>query len=271
MIGAQIRHPEKPKTFIKDLADFNSGDSIHFAAPAKNLERLRNLNVKNIWIIGANDKELSKILKWINPTYLNLYQVLVKDLSILETLAGTETLVLNWNTKAAALWDMSKNRNLRTLEITDFSKIHDLGQLALATQLTSLVIGGGTEKPMKIESLQPLSKLTSLRYLALSNLKVADDTLAALGGLINLEELEISNQFDTKEYALLATKLRNTRCRMFQAINPCKIVGTDGKIVWDTMVTGRRKPFLLAAKDADKIEKYKRNFELIKSAELKEK
>ncbi len=48
-------------------------------------------------------------------------------------------------------------------------------------------------------------------------------------------------------------------------------MGTDGKIVSDTMVTGRRKPFLLAAKDADKIEKYKRNFELIKSAELKEK
>lgn len=269
MIGTKIRHPEKPNTFIKDLADFDSGDSIHLASTAINLERLKDLDVKNIWLVGANDKELGKILKWINPTYLNLYQVLVKDLSIIETLARTETLVLNWNTKATALWDISKNRDLRTLEITDFSKIDDLGQLALAAQLTSLVIGGGIEKQMKIKSLEPLSGLTSLRYLALSNLKVEDDTLAPLGALINLEELEISNQFETKEYALLAMKLMNTRCRMFQATNPCKIVGTDGKMVWDTMVTGRRKPFLLAAKDGDKIEKYKRNFELLK-AELKE-
>lgn len=269
MIGAKIRHPEKPNTFIKDLADFDSGDSIHLASTAKNLERLKDLDVKNVWIVGANDKELGKILKWINPTYLNLYQVIVKDLSILESLGKTVTIVLNWNTKATALWDVSKNTTLRTLEITDFSKIEDLGQLALAAQLTSLVIGGGIEKTMKIKSLQPLSKLISLRYLALSNLKVGDDSLAPLGGLINLEELEISNQFETREYALLATKLKNTRCRMFQATNPCRIMGTDGTMLWDTMVTGRRKPFLLAEKDGDKLEKYKRNFELLK-AELKE-
>lgn len=265
MIGTKIGHPEKPKAFITDLKDFKSGDSIHFASAAKNLERLKDLDVKNVWIVGANDKELTKILNLIKPKYLNLYQVLVKDLSTLEKLENTETIILTWNTKATKLWAIEKNEKLRTLEITDFSKIADIGQLALATQLTSLIIGGGIDKKMKIKNLLPLSGLKNLRYLALSNLKVEDDSLAPIGELGNLSDLEISNQFETREFAWLANKLKQTNCTMFRATNPCNIIGTDGQTVWDTMVTGRKKPFLLSTKDKDKITKYHRDFELLKS------
>ncbi len=259
-----IEQPDKPKDFIKDLADFISGDSIHFVSTAKNLDRLKNLDLKNIWLIGANDKELTKILKLVNPTYLNLYQVLIKDLTVLESLNKTETIILNWNTKATKLWDISKNEKLKTLEITDFSKINDMEQLQLAKHISSLTISGGHGKAMTIKTLQPLSSLTNLRYLGLSNLKIEDDSLRALGELKNLEELEISNQFETKEYAWLSNKLKNTKCKMFQATNSCNIVGTDNKTVWDTMVTGRKKPFLSSSKDSVKIEKYRRDFELLK-------
>ena len=80
------------------MVDFISGDSIHLISTAKNLDKLKDLELKNIWLIGANDKELTKILKLVNPTYLNLYQVLVKDLTILESLNKTETIILHWNT-----------------------------------------------------------------------------------------------------------------------------------------------------------------------------
>jgi hypothetical protein len=99
----------------------------------------------------------------------------------------------------------------------------------------------------------------------LTNLKVADDTLQPLDQLINLENLDISNQFETKEYAWLATRLKNTKCKMFQATNTCSIVGSDNKIVWDTMVTGRKKSFLLSTKDQAKIENHIKQFEILKS------
>jgi len=126
------------------------------------------------------------------------------------------------------------------------------------------VLGGGHDKPLKIRTLQPLSALTNLKYLGLTNLKVGDDTLKHLSTLKQLEELEISNQFETKEYAWLSTRLRNTKCKMFEGTNPCKINGVDNKIVLDTMVTGRKKPFLLSTKDQLKIKKYIQEFDRLK-------
>ena len=57
---------------------------------------------------------------------------------------------------------------------------------------------------------------------------------------------------------------------MFNAVNSCNITDASKKIVWDTMVTGRRKSFLLSTIDKAKIEKYKVAFEKLKSQYEKE-
>lgn len=258
--------PQKPKAFITDLNDFDENEkSLHMPASVKNLERLNELSIENLWLIGANDKELIKILSLVNLKYLNLYQVLAKDLTSLERLDKTETIILNWNTKATSLWDISKNRGLKTLEITDFARLEEIDQLSLATQISDLTFGGGHDKPLKIKSIKHLSGLKNLRYLGLTNLKIEEDTLRPIGDLKDLELLEISNQFETKEYAWLASRLPNTKCKMFHATNSCNIVGADNKLVWDTMVTGRRKSFLLSTKDQKKIDKHINDFERLKN------
>lgn len=258
--------PKKPQPFITDLNDFDANEkSLHMSVSAKNVGRLKELDIENLWLVGANDKELRKILPLVNLKYLNLYQVLAKDLTVLEILDKTDTIILHWNTKATSLWDISKNINLKTLEITDFSKLEVIDQLSFATQIDSLTLGGGHGKPLKIKSLNPLKDLTNLRYLGLTNLRIEDDTLQPLGQLKDLETLEISNQFETKEYAWLAIRLKNTKCKMFKATNSCNIVGADNKTVWDTMVTGRKKSFLLSTKDQAKIEKHIKDFEKLKT------
>jgi hypothetical protein len=258
--------PKKPQIFITDLNDCGGDEkSIHMSVSVRNLSRLKELRIENLWLIGANDKELRKILPLVKLKYLNLYQVLAKDLTILEALDQTETIILNWNTKATTLWDISKNTNLKTLEITDFSKLEEIDQLSLATQIESLALGGGYGKSMKIKTINPLKYLTNLKCLSLTNLKIEDDTLQPLGQLKNLFKLIISNQFEIKEYAWLATRLINTECKMFQATNTCNIVGADSKTVWDTMVTGRRKPVLLSNKDQVKIDKIIKDFEKLKN------
>ena len=70
--------------------------SLHMSASAKNLSRLKDLSIENLWLIGANDKELRKILPLVNLKYLNLYQVLAKDLTILETQGKSCKLPRSW-------------------------------------------------------------------------------------------------------------------------------------------------------------------------------
>lgn len=151
------------------------------------------------------------------------------------------------------------------MEITDFPKVNEISQLSLATQIDQLSLSGGIGKPLKIKTLKPLESLKQLKYLSLTNLRLEDDTLKPLMELKNLKHLDLSNQFETKEYAFLAARLKNTICSMFQATNSCNISGTDNNIVWDTMVTGRRKPFLLSTKDSTKIDKYIKDFERLKT------
>jgi hypothetical protein len=230
----------------------------------KNIERLHGFKIESLWLNGAKEKDLEKILTIVNPKYLNLYNVLAKDLKSLESLLSTETIILEWNTKSDALWDIGKNVSLRNLEIIDFSKLYNIQEISTAKQIEKLVISSGMEKPLKLKSLQPLENLINLKILSLWNLKVEDDSLKPIASLKNLDRLEISNQFETKEYAWLATKLTRTESKMFNAINPCRITDANQQIVLDTMVTGRRKSFLLSTKDQTKIEKHIRDFEKLK-------
>jgi hypothetical protein len=258
--------PKKPKDLTTDLNDFDgSSKSLFMSVSAKNISRLKDLSIENLWLIGANDKELGKILPLLHLKYLDLYQVLAKDLAILETLNEVEQINMTWSTKAIGLWDVSKNKSLKALSIIDFSKLDNIDQMESAKQLHSFTLEGGMTKPMKIKSLKPLSSLQNLKRLRLYNLKLDDDTLRPLGSLTNLIELNISNQFETEEYAWLATRLGQTECKMFKATTSCDLVDANSKLVWDTMVTGRKKPFLLSSKDQVKIDKYIQDFERLKT------
>ena len=256
---------KRPKEFISDLNEFdNNQTSIYLSATAKNLNKLKDLQIDNLWLIGTKEKDLQRVLALVKPKYLNLYQILATDLTILETLAATSTIILNWNTKSTMLWDISKNLQLKTLEIIDFSKLSELSNLSSARQIETLKLEGGIDKKLNLQTLQPLSILTNLNHLKLANIKVADDTLKPLADLKNLVELWLPNQFETKEFAWLATRLPNTSCKMFNAINSVKINDVNNNLVSDTMVTGRRKPFLLSTKDKSKIDKYINDFETLK-------
>lgn len=256
---------QKPKEFIKDLVEFDkTQQSLHMPATAKNIDRLKELQIDNLWLIGAKETDLQKILSLTQPKYLNLYQVLAADLSVLKTLTTTSTLVLHWNTKSTSLWDISNNTELRNLEIVDFSKLYDISNISSARQITSLKLEGGIDKKLNVQTLKPLSVLTNLKYLRLANLKVSDGSLKPLADLKNLEELWLPNQFETKEYAWLATRLPNTKCDMFNPINNVHITDAKKVLVWDTMVTGRKKPFLLSANDKLKVDKYISDFEKLK-------
>lgn len=264
--GISIDRIESKPRFVSDLADFdNSKTELHIRADVKNRKLLSDLKIEKLWLIGAKEKDIDEIFSIHQPKYVSLYQFLAKDLSCLETLEKCETLITEWNTKATKIWNIESNRNLKKLAIRDYSKISDLTPLEKASHIKSLSLDGGMDKTLKIDSLNPLSKLTQLEFLRLTNINVKDESLEPISHLINLKILELSNQFPTKEYANLSAKLTSTKCSMFRPHLKVKVKDENGKLTYDRMIVGKRKPFLLSTKDQVRIEKYEKEFEKLKN------
>jgi hypothetical protein len=97
-----------------------------------------------------------------------------------------------------------------------------------------------------------------LKYLSLTNIKVEDDSLLPLTELSNLQELNLSNQFPTEEYARLSVYLEHVRCSSFQPYE-----SMEGRVIGSKtiMITGRRKPFLDPQVDGQRIQRYEKQFE----------
>ena len=111
---------DKRPEFVNDLADVDENSTeLLIRGKTKNFERLKSFsNLTKLWIYTVNQKEFNTILSLVNPKMLHIY-----ELSFLE---NVEVLALEWNTKAQSLWDLSKNTSLKSLSITDFSKLNDI-------------------------------------------------------------------------------------------------------------------------------------------------
>ncbi|MDM5335106.1 leucine-rich repeat domain-containing protein [Ureibacillus composti] len=259
------KHPEfifsietRPK-FTEDLNNVDiSLTELVIQGKTKNIGKLKSFsNLDKLWVYTVSQKELDTILSLINPKMLYIYEMKVENLSAIESLTDVEVLALIWNTKATSLWDLSNNSSLKSLLINDFSKLSNISPLQKNTGLELLELSGGMWKSLKLDSLQPLRYLNHLKYLGLSNIRVQDDSLEPISELIGLQELSISNQFPTEEYAMLSVNLPHTKCDYFK---PYIYLNSpiDEK---DVMVIGKRKPFLNSKVDVKRLRKYEEQFE----------
>ncbi|HRY14070.1 MAG TPA: hypothetical protein P5309_10915 [Syntrophomonadaceae bacterium] len=226
-------------------------------------QSVRNLahvdGVRHLYILSIQQSEFDYLVNRYNTAFESICfkSMKVADLSALELLHNVKTLVLDCNTRAKRLWDLSRNYDLRELSISNFPGLNTLGDLREATSVEALELGGGAEKWMRVQSLAPLSNLIRLRKLCLSNIRAVEDGLLPLASLTHLDELELPNVFPTREYAMLSVRLQNTRCDSFA---PYIRLGTeiDGK---DCMVVGRRKPLLNSTVNAERLNRYAKEFE----------
>ncbi|MCM3027652.1 leucine-rich repeat domain-containing protein [Bacillus safensis] len=253
-----IFHIDERPEYVNDLADVDEHSTeLLITGKTKNIERLKSFsNLTKLWIYKVNQKEFNTILSLVNPKMLYMRELRVEDLSIISSLKDVEVLALEWNTKAQSLWDLSKNTFLKSLSITDFSKLNDIAPLQKKTDLELLELSGGLFNSLNLNTLQPLRYLKKLKYLCLSNIKVKDESLEPISELEGLEELEISNQFPTEEYARLSVTLPNTKCDRFAPY----IFLSSPIVDKDVMVIGKRKPKLNSKVDGEKLQKYEEQF-----------
>jgi hypothetical protein len=230
------------------------------AMPFEDLHR--EIRADRVRVIGLRPAHMDRLATLVRTRALALYGMQVDDLSPLRRIEGLEWLLITWNTKVTSLQPLRGMPGLTRLSISDTPKVRDLEPIASLTNLVALNYSGGIWNKNTAATLEPITRLRNLEELVLTNLKVLDGGLRPLADLPRLRALELSNQFETEDYAYLSVALPNTTCRHFA---PYVRLNTKG-ISADTMIVGRRKPFLDSTKDAARIAKYVAAFERLQQA-----
>jgi hypothetical protein len=187
---------------------------------------------------------------------------LVEDLRTLEFLMELKYLVYFWNQRAVRLWDFSKTAGLKGFAYDDFTRMHDISQIASTHSLEELHLGNRIWTKYVIESLKPLEHMHTIRHLSMSAKKIIDQRIEPIAGLVNLESLDFpSNLFATEQVAWLkahlSTAVQSERLHAYWQIgNPI----TMGKKNKDTFIVGKGKPFLDSKLEKDRIDKYVHQF-----------
>jgi len=247
-----------PQPAIEDLAALTAPPvRLSILGKSKNIDRLRDFPpIEAIWIGDVNQRQFDRILPLLDPLYLLFDGLRVADLTPLGRFQRLEALEIRWNTKTTDISFLEDLRKLRLLCLSHCPKVHDLGPIAGLSRLEILDLSGGMWSTFRPDTLAPLSQLQNLRGLSLKSIRVGDASLAPVAKLRNLQELELSNQFPTEEYARLSVALPHIQCKQFA---PYLELGW-GKNGDEVMITGARKPVLSRAKDAARIERYVQQF-----------
>ena len=117
-----------------------------------------------------------------------------------------EHLMLGWAPQLADLSFLKDLPALRTVYLEDMKRV-DLSTLPELPEVTGFHLGGSMWSTLKLDSLEPLTRLPRLRYLRLSNARPVDGQLRSLAELRHLRELYLPNFFELEEVARLAGAL----------------------------------------------------------------
>lgn len=187
----------------------------------------------------------------------------IEDLSPLADLEGVAEISIYWNQKAERLWDMSGNRALMKVSLSDFRRLHALDELETCVSLTTLKFGDAVWKKSVIQTLQPLAGIKELKHLDFVVQKIVDGRIAPLAKIRALKTLSFpSNLFSTEKIAWLRARMEpSVKSRVLKGVHRFSrpVSHRKGRRL-DTLVIGKRKPFLDSRQDAERIKRYKRQF-----------
>lgn len=214
---------------------------------------LRNISAK-VWPV---------ILSRCMATELRLYNIKLPTLDGIETLIRTRQLRLEWATKIESLEPVFRLKGLTHLTIGDFPKLRRLDGLETLSELTELHLSGnvgGGSAPLRLDSIESVSRIPNLARLSIANMKLETDDISSLARCSNLRYLSLTNQFQGTQVAFLAGKLNAQLAEPLTAHvkTHLRCVKCDA---FTSMFTGRRMPFLCPVCDAPRFEKLTQQFE----------
>jgi hypothetical protein len=216
-----------------------------------------------LWISGLDQPLFERLVAGYGAQFLGLEChkcPLIADLSPLEDLPDLRMVWLFWNQRATRLWNLSRTPRLTGLRFEDFTRLHDLRDLAKGASLHELRFGDALWSTSVFESLEPLAALRDLRSLDFDAKRIDDGRIEPVGKLTGLEELTFpSNLFTTRQVAWLRAKLPASLTS--ESLTPIRrfepSLEENDK---DVLLVGKRKPFLNSVSDAARIKNHVEGF-----------
>ena len=127
----------------------------------------------------------------------------VRSLAPVRGCASLKYLHLGGSPGVESLHPISDALQLKVLGLENLKKIRDLSPVASLRNLEELAVEGSTWTTQHVDTLEPLSTLTELRFLSLVNLRAADRTLRPLFSLRKLQGFHAAQWWDPAEMAQL--------------------------------------------------------------------
>jgi Leucine-rich repeat (LRR) protein len=175
-------------------------------------------SLKRVWLYSVNQDFLEALSEVSTLETIYIKGFTATDLKPLSKLKQLRRLVLENNPKVENLDWVRGLGDLNALLISDFKRIKNLEPLGDLPNLSALGVEGGMDTPMRVDSLEPISKLLKLRLLTLTNLRVTDKKLSPLSSLKNLEVLYCARFFPDTEFSDLQKALPKLKCQWFEMI-----------------------------------------------------
>lgn len=213
---------------------------------------LRNISAK-IW---------PTVLSRCTAKELRLYHLKLASLEGIDRLTHARRLTLEWGTKIESLEPVSRLSGLTHLAIGDFPRVQQLDGLEKLSELKELRLSGslGGGSPLRLESIEPVTRISGLTRLSLSNARLKDDDITSLVRCTHLRHLSLTNQFDRSQVAFLASRLNEQLVEPLTAYVQTHLHCMKCNSL-TSMFTGRRMPFLCPVCDASRFEKLTSQFE----------
>lgn len=202
-------------------------------------------------------------LEYFVKTYGQTYQILyldnctrIRDFSPLSDLTELEAIRIDW-CKNSALWNMTRNENLKVLSIANSKKLtFEPKLLETGKQLEEVrfwgPVSGGTY-PMS--SLDYFRDMTSLRRIDLNWVRLEDKSMDFLDTLANLEEFHFDpGMLTTEEIAQIVARYPNLYGQCLRAYDDEYIH------IGEVRICGSRKPTLQLPKQQKRLDEYVRQF-----------
>ena len=205
--------------------------------------------------------------------YISIFDgALIEDWSLLETLPELEALYWFGNQKITGLCDMSKSCSLKALELSDFTKLHDLSGVEKAPALEWFGFGDAVWRTSELESLRPLAD-TNIRRLSFSGKTIRDMDISFIPQMKSLEVFDFpANLFAMEEVAWLAGKCPNVEGYALRPYIETKVYNpeTNKADIPGVLLVGKRKPTIAIAGNEKRIANHVAKFNKIAEQARKE-
>ena len=170
----------------------------------------------------------------------------VEDWSLLETLPELEGLYWFHNQKITKLWDMSKNYALKAVELSDFTKLHDLSGIEKAPALEWFGFGDAVWSTSEIESLRPFIN-TNIRRISFTGKTIRDMDISFIPQMKSLEVFDFpTNLFTMEEVAQLVGRCPNLEGYSLRPYIETQLFNEETRKADKpgVLLVGKRKPVL---------------------------